>query len=90
MASAFAAHPYARRMSIVPSVKAKEIIAVLLKAGFKIVRQSGSHIRFQHKQDATRQTGVPYHNVDVPRWLVREIMRQAKISVKEFLKLLRT
>jgi len=76
-------------MSIIPAVRSKEIIAILLKAGFRMVRQVGSHVRFQHISDPTRQTSVPIHPGDIPRWLVRQILTQARIPVKEFLKLLR-
>ena len=70
-------------MSIFPILKSGELIKALLKAGFKVLRQSGSHIRLRHFQDFTRQTTVPIHKADIPRWLLREILRQAKISVKE-------
>lgn len=78
-------------MSIVPMLKATEVLRVLLKAGFRVMRQTGSHIRLQHWRDVTRQVTIPFHkNVDIPRWLLSSILRQAKISIKEFLKLLRT
>ncbi len=76
-------------MSILPALKPKELLSALLKAGFKIVRQSGSHIRLQHPQDLNRQTSIPLHNTDLPRWLVREILKQTEISVKTMLELLR-
>lgn len=76
-------------MSIIPILKSRQIIAALLKAGFRIVRQTGSHIRLQHLIDAARQTSVPVHSADIPRWLIGEILRQAKISVSDFLKLLK-
>lgn len=76
-------------MSIIPILKSKDLLKALLKAGFKIVRQSGSHIRLQHVRDSTRRTTIPYHNADIPRWLLGEILKQAKISIKELLKLLR-
>jgi len=61
----------------------------LFKADFVMIRQSGSHVRFQHKIDHTRQTTVPLHSGDIPRWLVREILRQTRISVPDFLNLLK-
>ena len=76
-------------MSILPSISARELIGVLHKAGLVIIRQSGSHVRLQHPGDHTRQTTVPLHNRDIPRWLVREILREADISVSDFLKLLK-
>ena len=76
-------------MSIIPVLSSKSLIKVLLKAGFKIIRQSGSHIRFRHISDSTRQTTVPQHSGDIPKWLLREILKQAKISTKDLLKFLK-
>ena len=76
-------------MSLFPALKSKEVIKILLKAGFKIVRQSGSHIRLQHILDSTRQTTVPLHNSDIPKWLLGKILKQAKINAKDFLNLLK-
>ena len=76
-------------MSLIPALKSVELLRALLRAGFRIMRQSGSHIRLQHLNDSTRQISVPRHNSDIPRWLVREILRQAKIAPKELVKLLR-
>lgn len=76
-------------MSIVPILKSKELINILIKAGFKIIRHSGSHIRLRHISDVTRQTSIPVHNSDIPRWLLGTILKQAKIPVKQLLQLLR-
>jgi predicted RNA binding protein YcfA (HicA-like mRNA interferase family) len=75
-------------VSVVPVIKSKELISALLKADFKIIRQTGSHVRLQHFSDHSRQTTIPKHNSDIPRWLLKEVLKQAKISVKEFLELL--
>jgi len=75
-------------MSFLPVLKAGELIKALTRAGFKIIRQSGSHVRLQHALDSRRQTTVPHHSADIPHWLLREILRQAGISAKQLLKLL--
>ena len=75
-------------MSIIPVLKFRELIAVLLKAGFRIVRQTGSHVILRHSYDVTRHTVVPFHNKDIPRFLLTRILKQAKITVQQFLKLL--
>jgi len=76
-------------MSIIPMLRSREIIEVLLKAGFKIVRQSGSHVRLRHIFNPTRQTTVPIHNSDIPRSILIKILKQASIPIKEFLGLLK-
>lgn len=76
-------------MSIIPILKSKELVKILLSFGFKIIRQSGSHIRLQHINDSLRQASIPIHSADLPRWLLKEILKQSKISIKELLRLLK-
>lgn len=75
-------------MSTVPILTAKEIIRVLLKAGFKIVRQRGSHVHLEHAIDSSRITQVVIHSRALPRGTLMGILRQAGISIDEFLRLL--
>ncbi len=75
-------------MSYVPILKAKDIVSILLKAGFRVVRQKGSHIRLKHILDATKNVSVPVHNKDVPIRILKSILNQAKIPLEEFIKLL--
>ena len=75
-------------MSIVPILTAKEIIRVLLKAGFKVVRQRGSHVHLEHTIDSSRITQVVIHSRTLPRGTLMGILRQAGISTDEFLLLL--
>ena len=76
-------------MSKLPTLLARDIIRVLEKAGFVIVRQRGSHVRLVHRNDPTRYATVATHGSDVPRKDVASILRQSKISTEEFLRLLR-
>ena len=75
-------------MSILPMLSAMVIIRVLLKAGFVILRQKGSHVFLRHARDFTRFATVPKHSRDVARRDLASILRQSKISVEEFLHLL--
>ncbi len=75
-------------MSILPMLGAAAIIRVLLRAGFLIVRQKGSHVFLRHKFDQTRFATVPRHSRDISRKDLASILRQSKISVEEFLRLL--
>lgn len=70
-----------------PSITAKEIIAVLEKAGFILVRQSGSH-KIYKNSDGKRVT-VPYHSGKIlhPK-VLKSIIKDAEISIKELEKLL--
>jgi predicted RNA binding protein YcfA (HicA-like mRNA interferase family) len=70
-----------------PGVRAKEIIRALEKAGFEIQRQSGGHVSMRHP-DTRRTTVVPVHSRELPRWLLKKIIKDAGLSEEEFRKLL--
>ena len=73
-----------------PAISGKKIILVLGRAGFVLVRTSGSHARFVHPHNARRATTVPLHaGKDLPRGTVRAIIEQAGLTTEEFLSLLR-
>jgi len=76
-------------MSILPMLRYAAIISALAKAGFTIVRQKGSHIFLRHAADPKRFATVPRHPRDISRKDLASILRQAKLSVDQFLKLLR-
>jgi predicted RNA binding protein YcfA (HicA-like mRNA interferase family) len=64
------------------------MLAVLARAEFETKRIKGSHHYLVHKDDPTRRTTVAMHSGDLPARDVRDILKQAKISRDEFLKLL--
>jgi len=74
-------------MSRLPSLSAKDLIKALLKAGFIMERQKGSHLRLYHPVNK-RQTVVPMHSGDVPRGLLKGIIKQAGLTEEEFRNLL--
>lgn len=76
-------------MGILPLLKARQIVATLLRLGFFVVRQRGSHIRLRHRLDPTRQVTVPSHAREVSPRILVSILKQAKTTLQEFLKALR-
>lgn len=71
-------------MARVPVVTAQRLIRALEKAGFEVVRSTGSHHRLIHRDDAARATTVPVHKGrDLPRPFVRAILKQARVTVEE-------
>ena len=69
-------------MARLPILQAQDVIEVLEKPGFQVIRQGGSHGRLRH-QDARV---VPVHpGQDISRGLVRKILRDAEITPIEFL-----
>ncbi len=73
-------------MSVLRPTRPEELIRVLERAGFAIVRQRGSHVRLSHADG--RVVTVPVHpGREIGRGLLHKILRDAEISVEEFLSL---
>jgi predicted RNA binding protein YcfA (HicA-like mRNA interferase family) len=68
-----------------PSLKAREVIRALERAGFTVSRTSGSHCRLVHDTDPTRHVTVPLHaGKDLKRGTVQGFLRQAGLTVEQF------
>lgn len=75
-------------MSKVPNLPYHKIIKALQRAGWIVVRQHGSHIRLQkHVGDEVLKITVPAHR-PVKRSTLARILKDARLSVDEFLDLL--
>jgi predicted RNA binding protein YcfA (HicA-like mRNA interferase family) len=70
-----------------PSVTARQMLAALKKAGFVEKRQTGAHVILWHPT-SRRATSVSMHAGDMKRGTVNGILKQAGLSIEEFLKLL--
>ena len=68
-------------------VTSGKLIKVLGRVGFITSRQKGSHVFLKHSDG--RATVVPVHKgEEIGRGLLRKIIKDAKLSREEFLKLL--
>jgi len=66
----------------VGSIKPKEFIRRLKKAGFYIDHQTGSHVILFDEEG--HRVVVPYHAKDLKKGLVFGLIKQAGLTVKEF------
>lgn len=75
-------------MTKVPSLSYVKVIKALQKDGWIVIRQKGSHIRIQkrYKEEILKIT-VPAH-VSMKRSTLSHIIKQARITLEDFLKLL--
>jgi predicted RNA binding protein YcfA (HicA-like mRNA interferase family) len=74
-------------MSRLPIVNAKELEKLLLKSGFEIQRQKGSHKFYKHPDG--RYTTIPHHSgEDLSRPLIKTILNQIDLPSEEFIRLL--
>jgi len=72
-------------MSKLPLITSKELIVTLLKLGFELKRQKGSHKFFQHVDGRT--TVIPDHGSEqLDRGLLNKIIKQdLMMSIENFL-----
>jgi len=73
-------------MSKLPQLSGSECVKAFEKAGFRIARQKGSHI-IMRRDDPFAQVVVPSHDT-IDKGTLRGIIRQAGMTVDEFLDLL--
>lgn len=72
-------------MPKLPALKPRDVVKALEKAGFQQARQRGSHIRLKK---GNLSVTVPIHPGDLRQTVIRSILRQARLTPEEFLKLL--
>jgi predicted RNA binding protein YcfA (HicA-like mRNA interferase family) len=75
--------------SEIPLLKPRLVLRALLRAGFVIHHQTGSHAQLRHLAKPHLRVTCPRHDrFDLPRSVLRSILRQAEMTVEEFLDLL--
>jgi predicted RNA binding protein YcfA (HicA-like mRNA interferase family) len=70
-----------------PCVSGREVVKALGKIGFAFDHQRGSHIVLRHTAPPHRRLTVPDHP-EVAKGTLRAIIRQAGLTVDEFIALL--
>lgn len=67
-------------------ISGKKFCRILERLGFVKIYGKGSHIRFKHSDG--RRTVIPVHaNEDLGKGLLREILKQVKLSKEDYDKL---
>jgi len=75
-------------MPKLPVIKAKELLKILLKAGFAKYHQAGSHIQLKHSDG--RRTTLPYHpSQEIRRGTLKGIIGDIGMTVEEFTEFLK-
>lgn len=74
-------------MPRLPACTPTEVERALLRAGFFLHHTRGSHRYYRHPTTG-RITAVAFHARDVKRGTLHGILKQAGLSLEEFLKLL--
>ena len=72
-------------MGTLPTLKPREVVALLESLGFAEVRQRGSHKQFRHTDG--RGTTVPFHaGRDISPTLLRKIAKDIGLTAEELVK----
>ena len=67
-------------MNAIPSIKPKKILRILLKNGFYIHHQVGSHLVLKNPKEPLARVTVPMHNKDLKRKTLLSILKQAGLD----------
>lgn len=68
-----------------PVISGKEMVKFLSKEGFQIVGRKGSHIRMKKFTEPRNLITIVPHHDELAKGTLHSILRQANISVDEFL-----
>lgn len=74
-------------MSRLGGVSGRDVVKALTKIGYELDRQRGSHMILRRTLPPHRRLVVPDHK-DMAKGTLRSIIRQAGLTVDEFIELL--
>jgi predicted RNA binding protein YcfA (HicA-like mRNA interferase family) len=71
-------------MGNIPILNPQKVSSILIKLGFKEIRQKGSHKQYRHPDG--RGTTLPFHKGrDISPVLLRQITKDIDLTIDEFL-----
>ena len=71
-------------MGTLPTLKPREVVALLDALGFEEIRQRGSHKQYRHADG--RGTTVPFHpGRDISPTLLRKIAKDIRVTAEQLL-----
>lgn len=71
-------------MPKLPRITSKRLLKTLLRAGFYIHHQTGSHANLRHHTKVHLHVVVPRHSGDLAPKTLKSIISQAEMTVEEF------
>ncbi|PIR39976.1 MAG: hypothetical protein COV33_02240 [Candidatus Zambryskibacteria bacterium CG10_big_fil_rev_8_21_14_0_10_34_34] len=74
-------------MGRLKQIKPRELVKALKQVGFEEYNQRGSHLILVN-EERDLQTSVPIHTGDIGRGLLKNILKQVKLTEEEFKELL--
>lgn len=71
-----------------PALTPKKVISALERANFFVHHTKGSHHALRHREDPNIRITIAFHRKDIKLGTLRSIIKQAGLTVDEFLDLL--
>jgi predicted RNA binding protein YcfA (HicA-like mRNA interferase family) len=71
-----------------PSLKPREVLQALRRAGFFVHHVSGSHYVLKHPDNPARRVTLPFHARDLKRGTLLSIIEEAGLTTDAFMDLL--
>jgi predicted RNA binding protein YcfA (HicA-like mRNA interferase family) len=71
-----------------PSLKPREVLQALRRAGFFVRHVSGSHYILKHPDNPARRVTLPFHTKDLKRGTLLSIIEEAGLTTDAFMHLL--
>ena len=75
-------------MPKLPRITSKKVLKALLRAGFYVHHQTGSHANLRHREKKHLHVVIPRHSGDLAPKTTKSIVMQAEMTVEEFVALL--
>ena len=72
--------------SRVPALKPRKVIRTFENAGYILDHIEGSHYYFTHPTDPAVHFSVAHHSRDLKRSTLAKTLKQAKLTLEEFLR----
>jgi predicted RNA binding protein YcfA (HicA-like mRNA interferase family) len=76
-------------VSILPRISGREAVSAFRELGYEFDRQRGSHIVLRHPLPPHRRLVVPDHR-ELAKGTLRALIREAGITVEDFIALVRS
>ena len=76
-------------MTNLPVLKPRQLLSIVQKVGWEVVRQKGSHIQLKHFNKPHYLVTIPHHNKDLARGTLLSIIKQLGMTKDDFEKLIR-
>jgi predicted RNA binding protein YcfA (HicA-like mRNA interferase family) len=76
-------------VSVLPRISGREAVSAFRKLGYEFDRQRGSHMILRHTSPPHRRLTVPDHR-EVAKGTLRALIREAGITVEDFIAIVRS